>query len=51
MAETKISKCTCKSEFQDNEYGKQMRVFNMKNSDKSKNEGVCTVCGTKKNIV
>lgn len=47
MAETKVSKCSCKSEFQDKEYGKQMRVFNMK---ESKKEGTCTVCGTKKNI-
>lgn len=39
---TKIMRCTCKHEFQDEVYGKGMRLFN---------EGIkhytCTVCGRK----
>ena len=50
MAATKIMRCNCTSEFQDKLYGKQMRVINLRDSSKHKNEGTCTVCGTKKSI-
>lgn len=39
-----IRKCTCNHEFQDNEYGKGMRLFTV--GDKS-GEAKCTVCGKK----
>lgn len=38
-----ILKCTCKSEFQDMLYGKNMRYFNRTEDGKG---GRCTVCGT-----
>lgn len=41
----KIMQCTCKSEFQDKEYGKNMRVYNLA---PKKGEYHCTVCGNKK---
>ena len=42
---TKEFQCTCKSEFQDQHYGKGIRVFNERTSG-SKNIGWrCTVCG------
>lgn len=43
MSQIKIMPCNCKSDFQDREYGKGMRVFNPagKNGDKFR----CTVCG------
>ena len=50
MAATKILRCTCKSEFQDNTYGSQMRVFNLRDQQKHKGEAICTVCGTKKSL-
>jgi hypothetical protein len=37
-----IAKCTCKSEFQDQLYGKGMRYFNRVADGKG---GRCTVCG------
>ena len=38
----KIKQCTCKSAFQDKEYGKDMRLYNVReNKDYSR----CTVCG------
>jgi hypothetical protein len=37
-----IAKCTCKSEFQDQLYGKGMRYFNRTEDGKG---GRCTVCG------
>lgn len=44
-----IKKCKCKHEYQDNEYGKGLRVHN---ESKSRVQGrkawTCTVCGTKK---
>lgn len=46
MAECKIMKCTCNHEFQDETYGKGMRVFNP--IGKGSNQGdnyICTVCG------
>lgn len=38
-----LMKCNCKSDFQDNLYGKNMRVITR---DKNKNPR-CTVCGPK----
>jgi len=37
---TEVIQCTCKSEFQDELYGKNMRLMNLGNS-----EYHCTVCG------
>jgi len=34
--------CTCKSAFQDQEYGKQVRVFNL--AGKNQLSARCTVC-------
>lgn len=39
---TRILKCSCKSEFQDKEYGQGQRICNDNDKDGSK----CTVCGT-----
>lgn len=51
MAETtKIAKCDCKSEFQDQLYGKGMRLFNLRDQKKHPHEGKCTVCGTKRDV-
>lgn len=41
-----IIKCTCKSEFQDLTYGKNMRLANLKGGEKRETEKSCTVCGT-----
>jgi hypothetical protein len=38
---TQVKKCSCKSEFQDKEYGKDMRLLN----ENEKGGGACTVCG------
>lgn len=48
MADCKVMKCSCKHEFQDNKYGKGMRVFNPagKGSDQGSSY-ICTVCGNK----
>lgn len=46
MAEAKIMKCTCESAFQDEAYGKGMRVWTP--CGKGKDQGSkyrCTVCG------
>jgi hypothetical protein len=43
MAGTKIAKCFCVSEFQDKEYGKQNRVWNLPGP--KGNTRTCTVCG------
>lgn len=37
---TVIKKCVCESKFQDNEYGKQMRLHNV-----GEKGNKCTVCG------
>ena len=43
---TKEIKCKCKSEFQDELYGKGMRVHNECGANKGKTTGwKCTVCG------
>lgn len=39
---SEIKPCTCKHKFQDDRYGKGMRVFN-----KAQGGYRCTVCGTK----
>lgn len=36
------NKCTCKSDFQDKEYGQSVRLFNLNEKHTAK----CTVCGT-----
>jgi len=41
---TKIMKCSCKSEFQDQQYGEGMRVFNQMGKD-HKDSYRCTICG------
>lgn len=38
--ETRIMRCTCQHEFQDETYGKGMRVHNVSKSGRA----VCTVC-------
>lgn len=46
MASCKIMKCDCEHEFQDQIYGKGMRVWNP--LGKGKDQGtnyICTVCG------
>ena len=48
MAATKVMQCSCKSDFQDNLYGKGMRLFNLRDEKKHPGEATCTVCGTKK---
>jgi hypothetical protein len=42
MADTALITCTCKSDFQDERYGKGVRVANV---DSKKTTYVCTVCG------
>ena len=41
---TRIIKCICKNEFQDEKYGKGMRVHNEKKDGTFR----CTVCGDEK---
>lgn len=43
---TKVATCSCKHEFQDQEYGKQKRLHNVKS--KTPTKGVCTVCKSEK---
>lgn len=45
-----IATCNCRNLWQDRRYGVGKRVFNMNMRDKTKNEGRCTVCGSKKTI-
>jgi hypothetical protein len=44
---TKLVTCACKSEYQDQKYGKSKRVANAVDGGKAKKSGVwrCTVCG------
>lgn len=44
---TKIMKCKCVNEFQDQEYGPGMRVHNSCGKDKTTAGWRCTVCGNK----
>lgn len=41
MASPRILRCTCKHEWQDEKYGKGLRLHNAKKEDK---KYVCTVC-------
>lgn len=51
MTKTKIITCTCKSEYQDKEYGKGKRVANHASSQGSKEwQWRCTVCGKEKMV-
>ena len=43
--ETKVFSCTCKSEFQDEVYGKHNRLFNPTGKEEKLNGYRCTVCG------
>lgn len=46
MAECKLFKCKCHSEFQDQLYGKGLRVCNPAGKGSSQGDGYrCTVCG------
>lgn len=45
---TTIKKCTCKSEYQDDKYGKAQRVHNKK-TEKNGTGWRCTVCGQERN--
>jgi hypothetical protein len=45
MAGTKILPCTCPSKFQDEIYGKGMRLHNI---GEDKKKARCTVCGNTK---
>lgn len=45
METTKIVPCKCASEFQDNEYGKGLRLHNISQKGKNIKLGICTVCG------
>lgn len=45
---TKISNCSCAHEFQDQKYGKGMRVFNALISKPGQVR--CTVCGSQKSV-
>lgn len=46
MAEGKIMHCDCKSDFQDQLYGKGMRYWNPCGKGKDQGESFrCTVCG------
>jgi len=45
-----IAPCRCSHPYQDEKYGKGKRVFNRNLREKTKNEGVCTVCGTRKTL-
>ncbi len=44
MSGTAIKKCSCEHEFQDERYGKGLRVHNLKKEGKP----VCTVCRKEK---
>lgn len=50
MAATKVARCNCQHEFQDKQYGKGMRLMNVRDQQKHKNEMICTVCGAKHNV-
>ena len=46
MAKTGLIKCTCKSEYQDEKYGKNIRLANLKGDIKNTDgKAHCTVCG------
>lgn len=43
---TKIIRCTCYHPFQDEKYGKGLRVHNRRKKDGKEGGWRCTVCGT-----
>lgn len=43
--ETAVFQCNCKSDFQDEFYGKNMRLFNAKGKEPKVDGYRCTVCG------
>lgn len=43
--ETKVFQCSCKSDFQDEVYGKGNRLFNPKGKGEKIDGYRCTVCG------
>jgi len=45
---TKVMICSCKSDYQDETYGKSKRVFNRMNKDKINIQYRCTVCEKEK---
>lgn len=47
---TNIKKCTCKSEYQDEKYGKGMRVHNLCLPTPKGQECRCVVCNAKKPV-
>lgn len=50
MEGTILIKCSCKNEFQDTLYGKNIRVHNVGGKDKHKKHAFCTVCKDKKTL-
>ena len=42
---TKVMRCSCENEFQDEIYGKNMRLFNECSANGKNNGWRCTVCG------
>lgn len=49
MEDTMLIHCTCKSEFQDRVYGKNIRVAN-KTVKGGEERGRCTICGAEKSV-
>jgi len=48
---TEVLKCNCQNEFQDNTYGKGMRLHSLGQSKGKKNgKAFCTVCKSQKTI-
>jgi len=43
-----ILKCSCKHDYQDERYGKNMRLYNLMLKDGKDNGWRCTVCGNVK---
>lgn len=42
---TKVMRCNCSNEFQDEIYGNKMRLFNERLANNKNNGWRCTVCG------
>lgn len=49
MSATKVLRCTCKHEFQDERYGRGKRLHN-KLADKATYDWRCTVCANERNV-
>lgn len=45
MDNVKVLPCTCEHDFQDQVYGKQMRLHNVSQKGKNKGLALCSVCG------